>query len=212
MATIFPTPASVQHIRVLALACLLPSAFSCAARVQQPTPAAPSAPSASAANPITETVQGFSFYGRWLLAAFDSIPAAQYGFRPTPSQQTVGHIAQHLEHANYELCGRFSGLPRQLTAQDALPEVVKAAWPKDTLVARLRGSLLYCRDAIATLTDARLAEPLPPAPGATGRGAPRARFVLLFLTDLADHYSQIANYMRILGLVPPSALPLPSAR
>lgn len=169
-------------------------------------------PAAPAADPITETVQSFSFYGRWLLAAFDSIPAAQYGFRPTPAQQTVGHIAQHLEQANYELCGRFGGQPRQLTAQDSLPEAVKAAWPKDTLVARLRGSLLYCRDAMATLTDARLAESLPQAPGAAGREAPRARFVLLFLTDLADHYSQIANYMRILGLVPPSALPAPSMR
>lgn len=190
----------MRHTHVLALACLL---------LPIATGAQPSAPTPSAANPITETVQGFSYYGRWLLAAFDAIPAAQYGFRPTPAQQTVGHIAQHLEHADYELCGRFSGLPRRVTARDSLPEAEKAAWPKDTLPMRLRGSLLYCRDAMGTLTDARLAQELPPASGAAGRGAPRARFVLLFLTDLADHYSQVANYMRLLGLVPPSAQPAP---
>ena len=29
-------------------------------------------------------------------------------------------------------------------------------------------------------------------------------------TDLAEHYSQIASYMRLIGMVPPSALPRPS--
>src|SRR5687768_12818592 len=72
---------------------------------QQPSPSA----SPSARNPITQTVKGFGYLGGWLLAAFDSIPASQYGFRPTPPQQTVGHIAQHLENANYQLCARFSG-------------------------------------------------------------------------------------------------------
>jgi len=38
-----------------------------------------------------------------------------------------------------------------------------------------------------------------------------ARTLLLFETDLAEHYSQISSYMRLLGMVPPSALP-PAAR
>jgi uncharacterized damage-inducible protein DinB len=156
-------------------------------------------------NPVTETIKQFGYYGGWLLAAFDSIPESQYGFRPTPAQQSVGHIAQHLEHANYELCARFSGRARQATSKDSLPESVKASWPKDTLVARLRASLEFCRDAAETLTDANLGDELPAQAGM--RQAPRARWVFLFLTDLADHYSQIANYMRLLGMIPPSALP-----
>ena len=31
--------------------------------------------------------------------------------------------------------------------------------------------------------------------------------LLAFETDLAEHYSQLATYMRLLGLIPPSALP-----
>src|SRR5204863_3194310 len=31
--------------------------------------------------------------------------------------------------------------------------------------------------------------------------------LLAFETDLAEHYSQISTYMRLLGMVPPSALP-----
>jgi hypothetical protein len=37
----------------------------------------------------------------------------------------------------------------------------------------------------------------------------RARLAVVFVTDLVDHYSQIANYMRINGLVPPSSYPRP---
>ena len=188
----------MKRIRILTVALLLlPIPLS----AQQPTSAASQPPR----NPITQSFLDFGYYGRWLVTAFDSIPASQYGFRPTPGQQTVGHVAQHLEHANYQLCARFSGRARTVTAKDSLPEAVKAAWPKDTLVARLLTSLEFCRDAMATVTDANLADVLPAAGGM--REAPRARFVILFFTDLVDHYSQIANYMRLLGMLPPSALP-----
>jgi hypothetical protein len=30
------------------------------------------------------------------------------------------------------------------------------------------------------------------------------------IVDLADHYSQIANYMRLNGMLPPTALPRPA--
>ena len=35
----------------------------------------------------------------------------------------------------------------------------------------------------------------------------RALLVIAFATDLADHYSQMANYMRLNGMIPPSSLP-----
>src|SRR5712671_2765357 len=76
-------------------------------------------------------------FGSRLTAAFDSIPAARYDYRPTPSQQTIGYIAQHLEDANYSLCERIGDLKHPRTAKDSLADTVKARWPKDTLVARL---------------------------------------------------------------------------
>jgi ACS family hexuronate transporter-like MFS transporter len=45
-----------------------------------------------------------------------------------------------------------------------------------------------------------------------GRQAPKSRFVLIYVLDLVDHYSQMANYMRLNGMLPPSALPRPAAR
>ena len=49
-------------------------------------------------------------YGAWLVQAFDSIPPTRYSYRPTPRQQSIGYIAQHLEDANYDLCERFAHL------------------------------------------------------------------------------------------------------
>ena len=107
------------------------------------------------ANRVAQTFKSFGRpYGGWLLAAFDSIPANRYDFRPTPVQQSIGFIAQHLEDANYQLCERFGSKARVVTAKDSLADTVKARWPKDTLIARLRSSLVFCGEAIDRLTDA----------------------------------------------------------
>lgn len=132
-------------------------------------------------------------FGSRLVAAFDSIPDARYGYRPTPAQQSVGYIAQHLEQANYALCERMGALEHPRTSRDSLADTVKARWPKDTLVVRLRRSLDFCDAAMEQ------AGPL--------QSAALASSLLAFETDLAEHYSQLATYMRMMGMVPPSALP-----
>jgi hypothetical protein len=101
-----------------------------------------------AANPVSDSFRGFSYYGSWLLSAFDSIPASKYDYKPTAGQQTVGFIAQHLEDASYQLCARIGDAPRPVLANAATPSTIRATWPKDTLVTRLRASFLFCRDAI----------------------------------------------------------------
>lgn len=194
----------MTRIRVLSVAALaLPIALS----AQQPaTP-----PQPPPANVVTLSFRAFSaHYGGWLVAAFDSIPASKYGYRPTPPQQTVGYIAQHLENANYELCALFGGVKPTMTAKDSLADTVKARWPKDTLVARLRASLAFCDGAMARVSDAKLADEVPVDPPGAGRTIVRTRFLLAFVTDLAEHYSQIASYMRLIGMMPPSALPRPN--
>ncbi|MFL5607700.1 MAG: DinB family protein [Gemmatimonadaceae bacterium] len=187
----------MKRIRLLAAAALaLPAALA----AQQPA--------AATANPITTAFKtSGARYAGWLTSAFDSIPASKYGFKPTPVQQSVGYVAQHLESANYQLCSRFGGPAHVMTARDSLADTVKAAWPKDTLTARLKASFAYCDAAIANVTDAKLTDEVPFGPTGAGRTAARARYVLTYVTDLVDHYSQIANYMRLNGMVPPSSAP-----
>jgi hypothetical protein len=153
------------------------------------SPSTPESPSAV----ILQFVKFGDIFGSRLVAAFDSIPAARYDYRPTPPQQTIGYIAQHLEDANYSLCERFGGLKHPRTPKDSLADTVKARWPKDTLVARLEASLRFCDTAMERIE--KLESPT------------LASSLLAFETDLAEHYSQISSYMRLLGMVPPSALP-----
>lgn len=165
--------------------CLLFSSSASSAQSSTPTPPP---------NAVTIQFERFAdIFGSRLVAAFDSIPAAQYAYRPTPAQQSIGYIAQHLEDANYGLCERITETKHEKSAKDALADTLKARWPKDTLVARLRASLRFCDaalDGIKQVNSAALASTL-----------------LAFETDLAEHYSQISVYMRLLNLVPPSALP-----
>jgi hypothetical protein len=142
---------------------------------------------------IQQFVRFADAFAERLVTAFDSIPANKYDFRPTPVQQSVGYIAQHLENANYDLCEQLGGPKHPRTAKDSLADTVKARWPKDTLVRRLEASFRFCDDAIERLP--RLDSPA------------NAATLIGYQTDLAEHYSQLAVYMRLLGLVPPSALP-----
>ena len=48
--------------------------------------------------------------------------------------------------------------------------------------------------------------------GGQSRPATRASMVLGHALDMADHYSQIANYMRLNNMLPPTALPRPGMR
>ena len=152
------------------------------------SPAAPRVPDGV----VVQFVRFADIFGSRLVAAFDSIPAARYDYRPTPTQQTIGFIAQHLENANYALCERIGGSTHPRTSKDSVADTVKARWPKDTLVARLRTSLRFCDAALEGTGSLRT-----PA---------QASNLLAFETDLAEHYSQLAVYMRLLGMVPPSAL------
>src|SRR5690348_5540207 len=187
--------------RLLVLAALaVPSIAMAQAPVQQ-----------SAENPLVSSFHVVAMrYGNYLATAFDSSPASTYAYKPTSVQQTIGYIAQHLEAGNYGLCAGMTGRTRPMTAKDSLADTVKAKWPKDTLVARFRASLAYCDQALAGLTDAQLPEQISAGPG-SGRMVPRGRWLLALTTDLAEHYAQLASYMRLIGLVPPTALPRPKA-
>jgi hypothetical protein len=195
----------MKCIQVMSVAAVvLPVALA----AQAPAPA----PQPPVANPITQSFRVFAgHYALWIEAAFDSIPESRYGYKPTPPQMTIGDIAQHLENANYELCARFGELKAPAAAGDSvIADSIKAVWPKDTLITRYKASLVFCDSAIARVNDTKLADQVS-LDAATGRTVLRSRLLLAFVTDLAEHYSQIASYMRIIGMVPPSALPRPKS-
>ncbi len=175
-------------------------------------PSAPPAPNpAAAANPITTTFRGRTMaLQRNLAQAFDSIPESKFSYAPTPAQLTIGFIAQHLANDNYFFCEKFGAMkPTRAPADTTTADSVKAKWPRATLITKLKESLKFCEDAFAQLDDAKLVEQVSMTFNGQTRNTTRVSMALGHIIDMADHYSQLANYMRLNNILPPTALPRP---
>jgi hypothetical protein len=163
------------------------------------------------ANPITTSFRNrITALHRNIAQAFDSIPESKFNFKPTPAQLSIGYIAQHVASDDYFFCNNFGAMKGTRAAEDtATADSVKATWPREKLLSRLRGSFAFCDQAMAQLDDAKLAEPVTITFGGNSRTLARSAMVLGHAIDLADHYSQLANYMRLNNILPPTALPRP---
>src|ERR1041385_4974580 len=164
------------------------------------------------ANPITAVVkQRTMLFQQRLAQGFDSIPERIFGYKPTPAQLSIGFIAQHLADDNYFYCNQFGAMKGTRNAEDtATPDTIKAKWPKAKLIAQMKTSFKFCEDALAQLDDAKLGDQITQTFGnGQSRTVTRAGPVMGHIIDMADHYSQIANYMRLNNLLPPTALPRP---
>ena len=172
---------------------------------QQPSGAPP-------VNPITTAFKGRTMSLQRILAqAFDSIPESKFSYKPTPAQLSIGFIAQHLASDNYFFCNLFGDLKATAVAEDTTTaDSVKAGWPKEKLVTKLKASFTFCETAFEQLNDAKLGEQVTMSFRGQSRTIPRATMVLGHALDMADHYSQIANYMRLNNILPPTALPRPA--
>jgi hypothetical protein len=185
-------------------ASLLALALPLALEAQQP-------PAVPPANPITTAFRTRTMaLQRNLAQAFDSIPESKFSYRPTPAQLTIGHIAQHLASDNYLFCNQFGSMKATVPVTDSTTaDSVKAKWPKDTLVTKLKASFAFCESAFTQLGDTNLSDQVTLTFGGNSRQVSRATMVLGHALDMADHYSQLANYMRLNNILPPTALPRP---
>jgi hypothetical protein len=165
-------------------------------------------PATPQANPMTATFKSrIATFHRNIAQAFDSIPESKFGYKPTPAQLTFGFIAQHVASDSYVYCSNFGAMKPTIDAKDtSTPDSVKATWSKPELVSKLKASFAFCDQAIEQVTDGTLPEAVSFTYGGTERHVTRGYMVLGHALDLADHYSQIANYMRLNGMLPPSAL------
>jgi hypothetical protein len=191
----------MKTVHVILVALALPVGLA----AQQPSGSAP-------ANPVTTVFRNrILAMHRNLAQAFDSIPEAKFSYKPTPAQQTIGFIAQHLVNDNFFFCNNFGSMKGTRSAADTTTaDSLKAKWPKDTLVTKLKASFAFCESAFAQIDDTKLADQLTlPGPGGQTRQVTRTAMLLGHAIDLADHYSQIANYMRLNNMLPPTALPRP---
>jgi uncharacterized damage-inducible protein DinB len=134
---------------------------------------------------------------RNLAEAAAAMPAAAYGFKPTPEVRSFGQVIGHVINANFFFCSQARG-EKSPGAQDYEKVADKA-----TLVKALNDALAYCDGAYNDTTDTTfhtLVKVAAPSKEQTPRG-----MVLMFnTTHNEEHYGNLAVYMRLKGLVPPS--------
>jgi hypothetical protein len=156
--------------------------------------------SAPVANPVSTTVKNqLPRFSKNMVAAAESMPADKYGFKPTPEMNSFGHLIIHIVQSNNLLCSKISGA--------TAPETKLAETDgKDKLVAGLKASFDFCTTALANVDDSKLGESLILF---GNRPATRAAALIGLSDGWNDHYGAQAIYLRLNGILPPSAQPAP---
>jgi hypothetical protein len=178
-----------RAVSVAVVALLAGPSVGLAQQAQQPPPPA---------GPIAAALQ--SAYRRAsqnMVAAADDMPVEKLGFKPTPEQMSFGEVLAHEAESNETLCAAIGGGQQTPTESAA-----GATASKEALVARLRKSFETCGGVVANLTESQLGDSVP---FFGGRKVTKARAAIALAQDWADHYAQAAIYLRLNGILPPSA-------
>ena len=131
-----------------------------------------------------------------LVAAFEEMPADKFDYKPTADQMTFGHLAAHVAEANDYFCANVAGVPEPKT------EELKGTEGKDKLVSAVKASFAFCREVLPKAEDSKMTEDIK-----WFDGKPRARAwaFLGLASSWADHYGAAAMYLRLNGVLPPTA-------
>lgn len=129
-----------------------------------------------------------------LILSAEEMPAEKYAYKPTKAQMTFGEVVAHLAEENDELCSVIGGQPAPKRPAMAATDT------KAHLVARLEETFAFCDQALAKLDDSRLGQPI-----GAGDSESLALVLINAVGHYADHYSQAAIYLRLNGLLPPTA-------
>jgi hypothetical protein len=149
-------------------------------------------------NPVSDMLrQLLPRYTKNMVGAAQLMPADKFGYKPTPEQITFGHLVLHVAQSNNLLCSKLTTTPPpQLLATDADG--------KDKLVPAIQASFDYCSNVLAKADDSNLGESLSLSPTRT---MTKAGVMITLACDWYDHYSAQAGYLRLNGILPPSAQP-----
>ena len=133
-----------------------------------------------------------------ILGAITAMPAEKFNYKPTPDQMTFAHLVVHIIGSNNSGCSK---------AADIAPPTVEEAKETDSkekLLAAATASFDFCADALGKMDDSKLGDDVEMF---GGRHFPRAMAALGLASGWADHYAAAAQYLRLNGILPPSAQP-----
>jgi len=171
----------------------------------QTAPAAPKIAPGTIIDPAKSYDAGLSNFEGQMMGLVKAMPAEKYNFAPSatifvPAQKTeytgvrtFSAMVIHVAQANYFYSQLLSGMKPDVDVK-ALADLTD----KDKIVAALAASFSFTHKAIATLTPANAFESV--------RGdTTRASLAGGVVGHGFDHYGQLAEYLRMNGIVPPAS-------
>jgi hypothetical protein len=186
---------SIRMAAVMAV--MLAGMWAAKAAGQAAATAAP-AQGETVANSVSTTVK--AMLGRFeknMVGAAEAMPAEKYAYKPMPDMNSYAHLVMHIAQSNNLFCSKIAG--------QAAPEAkISDSDAKDKLVAALKESFAYCTTVLANADDAKLGEPMVLF---GNRPASRGAAMVVLAGSWTDHYATQAIYLRLNGILPPTAQP-----
>jgi len=180
-------------------------------RAQQTTPLAKPEPARTIASAMEVQLR---IVESQLVPAAEAMPEDKYSFAPTTGEyKGVRTFAQQLKHVAAANFAFYSAILGQAPPAGATlvgvtngPDDIQG---KEQILKYLKDSFALGHKAIATLTAANAVTPItkPPIPLMNTRLA----MASFSCSHAWDHYGQVAEYLRMNGIVPPASKGQPAA-
>ena len=161
-----------------------------------PVVALAQAPAVAPANPISASHgRMYAMLSGVVIAAAEKMPEENYSFKPTPDVRSFGQLVGHVADSQYYFCALAAGETKPAEG------IENSKTTKAELVAALKEAVAYCSKAYAGMTDTK-----------GGEMVKLMNYDFARLTVLAgniahdyEHYGNMATYMRLKGIVPPTS-------
>ena len=137
--------------------------------------------------------------------AAEAMPEDKYSFAPSTGEfkgvRTFAAQVKHVAAVNYMVAAAILGeKPPVDTGGENGPDSAKS---KAAIVQFLKDSFAYAHKAVASINEKNLLEPIKGPFG--DEPATRLGLATVFSWHSFDHYGQMAEYLRMNGIVPPAS-------
>jgi uncharacterized damage-inducible protein DinB len=130
-----------------------------------------------------------------LIGIANAMPETEYGFKPTPAQESFAERVMHVVNIDIKLLSTLGG-------KTPTPMVNAKASSKADVMAALKQWDAYGSAVLKEFTDQQLAERVTSMPF-MGPTASRTRIAYFSIAHAQDIYGQLAVYLRLKGVTPP---------
>jgi hypothetical protein len=161
-------------------------------------------------------LRNFAFQEYEFRSAAEAMPVDKYGYRPAKGEyggvypgygpkelRTFGEQVKHVACSNFAFAAELDGKKPPAACDKGGPSPAKS---RDELVVYLRDSFKALEKSLGAITTENMFQPIE---GPYAGPNTRLGLSTVCVWHVADHYGQLAIYMRLNGIVPPASRPKP---